>query len=257
MTKLFCSEKTNRDVPSYGRFVNSLRKTLKNGKEWSRIATVMKMEITILYEDKDLVVCVKEPGILSEESGMPMLLQAQCGGSFFCVHRLDRAVGGVMVYARNEGMAAALSRMTAERKLEKDYLALVPDVLTADEGVMEDLLFRDRQKNKSYVVKRMRKGVKSASLSYRVLQRHNGVALVKLRLHTGRSHQIRCQLSSRGAPILGDGRYGSTIKRETPALWSYALAFTHPQTGKRLCYASAPKGEDWQCFREMFTQTPS
>ena len=207
------------------------------------------MSTVILYEDRDICVCLKPPGIVSEEGGLPRRLSDELGGSFYCVHRLDKAVGGVIVYARNERAAAALSKQTAERKMEKYYLAVVPDGLEADEGTMEDLLYRDREKNKSFVVKRMRRGVKDAKLDYSVLERRCGQALVKIRLHTGRSHQIRCQFSSRSAPILGDSKYGSTTKCGSMALWSYSLSFRHPSNGKLMEFSQAPEGELWDKFR--------
>lgn len=209
---------------------------------------MIKLDIRILYEDKDITVCVKPPEILSQSPGMPEELAKLSGGEFFCVHRLDRGVGGVMVYARNAAAAAKLSQMTAERKLEKQYMAIVPDVLDCDAGVMEDLLFRDKAKNKSYVVKRMRKGVKDAKLEYRRIAAIDGLALLKIRLHTGRTHQIRCQLSSRAAPILGDSRYGSSVKCGGIALWSCSLGFVHPVNGKRMDFSCTPEGQVWEKF---------
>lgn len=206
------------------------------------------MDINILYEDKFLCLCIKPAGILSESGGMPEALSDVLGGSFYCVHRLDRAVGGVMVYARDERTAAALSQMTAQHRLEKDYLALIPDVLDEKSGTMRDLLFRDKGKNKSYVVKRMRRGVKEASLEYSTLAAGDGLALLKIRLHTGRSHQIRCQLSSRKAPIVGDGRYGSQIKNDKIALWSYSLGFRHPVTGRDMSFSALPTGTVWEKY---------
>lgn len=212
------------------------------------MGTVILLSTSILYDDRYLTICVKKPGVVSEESGMPQLLSEALGGSFYCVHRLDKAVGGVMVYAKDPRTAASLSRMTAERKLEKHYLAIVPDGLEADAGVMEDLLFRDREKNKSYVVKRMRRGVKDAKLEYSVLEKHEGMALVKIRLHTGRSHQIRCQFSSRRCPIVGDSKYGSSVKDNNIALWSAQLAFIHPVNGRRLELSALPQGNLWESF---------
>ena len=206
------------------------------------------MTTVILYEDRDICVCLKPPGTVSEEGGLPGRLSDELGGSFYCVHRLDKAVGGVMVYARNERAAAALSKQTAERKMEKHYLAVVPDALEANEGTMEDLLYRDREKNKSFVVKRMRRGVKDARLDYRVLERRDGLALVNIRLHTGRSHQIRCQFSSRRCPILGDGKYGSTERRGDIALWSFSLAFEHPVERRRMEFSALPQGPFWDGF---------
>ena len=214
---------------------------------------VKDMEITVLYKDTDLAVCIKPAGIISEAGGMPELLSAQLGGEFFCVHRLDQAVGGVMVYARNPQAAARLSQLTAQRRMEKDYLALVPHVLPEEEGLMEDLLFRDREKNRSYVVKRMRRGVKEARLSYRTLAVIGNIALLQIRLHTGRSHQIRCQLSSRKAPILGDQRYGSRIPGDGIALWSYALSFPHPISGKTMQFRYPPREKIWSAYPELLS----
>ena len=211
------------------------------------------MSTVILYEDRDICVCLKPPGIVSEEGGLPRRLSDELGGSFYCVHRLDKAVGGVMVYARNERAAAALSKQTAERKMEKYYLAVVPDGLEADEGTMEDLLYRDREKNKSFVVKRMRRGVKDAKLDYSVLERRCGQALVKIHLHTGRSHQIRCQFSSRRCPISGDGKYGSAERRGDIALWSASLAFEHPVKHRKMEFSVFPSGPCWDGFEYIRT----
>lgn len=208
------------------------------------------MDTKVLYQDRDLAVCLKNPGIVSEDGGMPQMLSSLLGGEFFCIHRLDKAVGGVMVYARNARSAADLSRMTSERRMKKEYLAVIPDVLREDSAVMKDLLFRDRAKNKSYVVKRMRNGVKEASLQYQILSRKDGLALVKILLHTGRSHQIRCQFASRGAAILGDGRYGSSQRSENIALWSFSLSFTHPVGKKPMSFSAAPSGPLWEKFED-------
>lgn len=206
------------------------------------------MDIKILYEDKHICVCLKPAGVISEDGGMPQLLSEKLGGSFFCVHRLDKVVGGVMVYAKTSRAAALLSQMNADRKLQKHYLAIVPDRLEAPEGVMEDLLYRDREKNKSFVVKRMRRGVKDAKLEYRTVESRDGLALLKIRLHTGRSHQIRCQLSSRRCPIMGDGRYGSELRQEDIALWSCSLDFEHPFSHEAMSFSALPEGGLWEKF---------
>ena len=217
------------------------------------MTTVMNLDIRILYEDKDICVCVKPPELISQSPGMPEKLSGLLGGEFFCVHRLDKGVGGVMVYARSEKAAAKLSQMTAGRELEKHYMAVIPDVLTSHEGIMEDLLFRDRDKNKSFVVKRMRKGVKDAKLEYRRLAAADGTALVKIRLHTGRSHQIRCQFSSRRCPILGDGKYGSAERSGDIALWSASLAFEHPVKHRKMEFSVFPSGPCWDGFEYIRT----
>ena len=123
-------------------------------------------EKDILFQDRHLVACLKAPGLLSETGGMPELLADLIGGSVYCVHRLDRAVGGVMVYARTKEAAAALSGAIAAGKMKKRYLAVVCGRPQEKEAVWKDLLYHDAERNKSYVVKRMRRGVREAELSY-------------------------------------------------------------------------------------------
>ncbi len=207
------------------------------------------MEINILYKDKALVLCVKPAGVLSESPGMPELLKQQLGGEIFPVHRLDRAVGGVMLYARTKEAAGKLSGLVKDRGLKKKYLAVVQGCPDDSEGVFKDLLFKDSAKNKSYVVKRPRKGVKEAELSYRVLKSDGDKSLVEIMLHTGRSHQIRVQFASRKMPLLGDVKYGSTYKDCPLALWSEALGFSHPFSKKPMDFeALPPKAYPWTEF---------
>ena len=203
------------------------------------------MDIEILYRDKWLVACIKPAGVLSEEGGMPELLRRQLGcREVFCVHRLDRAVSGVMVYALNRDAAARLSQLIAERNLEKSYLAVIQGCPAEPAGTMRDLLFKDSAKGKSYVVRRMRGGVKEAALEYALLGRREELSLVRIKLLTGRSHQIRVQFSSRGMPLVGDVKYGSRYKGGGLALWSASLGFTHPFTGRPF-EASAPPPATW------------
>ena len=199
----------------------------------------------IVYKDKNLVVCLKPVGMLSEEGGMPDELRRELGGEIYCVHRLDRAVGGLMVYARNKKAASALSALISGGGLEKKYIAVVPDKLEEENGRFEDFLFHDRQKNRSYVVKRERTGVKKAELTYEKLNRIGALALVRVHLLTGRSHQIRCQFASRSMPLAGDGRYGSTIRDTDIALFSHRLSFVHPFTGEKLDFTAFPEGKIW------------
>lgn len=164
----------------------------------------------ILFQNKDFVFCVKPAGVLSEESAdsanMVTLLKSELGCAVYPVHRLDRAVGGVMVYAKTKSAAAALS---APGALEKEYLAVVHGE-TEPEGEWRDFLFKDSKTNKSYVVKRERRGVKEAVLHFKTLGAADGLSLVSVRLVTGRSHQIRVQFSSRRHPLVGDGKYGAS-----------------------------------------------
>ena len=168
--------------------------------------------IPILYLDNAILVCVNPAGILSQgapEGGtdLPVLLSRQCGGQVYPIHRLDRGVGGVMVYARTKPAAGALSRAVQLGALKKEYLCIVSGGPEAAEGIYRDLLFHDSTRNKTFVVQRLRKGVKEASLSYRVLDTSGNRSLVRIQLHTGRTHQIRVQFASRGMPLLGDRKY--------------------------------------------------
>ena len=202
------------------------------------------MEVQILFQDESILVCLKPPGVLSETGGMPELLEKTAGGSVFCVHRLDRAVGGVMVYARTKEAAAALSAVIAAGRMEKRYLAVACGRPAEEKGSLKDLLYHDPGRNKSYVVRRMRRGVREAELSYEMLgsAERDGrmLSLLSVILVTGRSHQIRVQLASRALPLAGDGRYGSPVRDCGIALWSHALTFPHPATGERMAFSAPP-----------------
>ena len=212
----------------------------------------------VLYEDKFLIAVEKPAAVLSEPSpgGEDVLTLAKemTGGDCFLVHRLDRNTGGTMVLAKSAAAAGKLSDLIQKREFIKEYLAVVKGVPEAPEGVFEDLLFKDSGKNKTFVVKRERKGVKKASLSYRVLStakngEHGEVSLVLVRLNTGRTHQVRVQFASRKMPLLGDGKYGSRDNRCETALWSCRLAFNHPFTGKEIDLRSLPPKEyPWDLF---------
>ena len=202
--------------------------------------------LQILYNDGHIVAVVKPAGVLSEDKGegsMPALLRAELGCAYIgCVHRLDRGVGGVMVYALDQPSCGKLSAMVASHQMVKEYLAVVHGCPESPEGEMRDLLFKDSARNKSFVVKRMRKGVREAVLHYQLLEtieRENGTfSLVQIRLETGRSHQIRVQFSSRKMPLVGDRRYGSREDADGGKLWSYRI--TLPD-GKVFC-CDPPKG---------------
>lgn len=190
----------------------------------------------ILYSDNHLAVCIKSAGLDSEHQ-VPAALKETLGGDIFTVHRLDLNVGGVMVYARTKAAAAALSRAIQEGSMVKEYVAVVHGV-PPEEGDWEDLLWRDASKNKVFVVKRQRGGVKKARLEYRRLVCSGDASLVRIRLHTGRNHQIRVQFASRGFPLVGDHKYGSRSAETTPTLYSCCITF--PWKGKTLKFESLP-----------------
>ncbi|MBP3442964.1 MAG: RNA pseudouridine synthase [Clostridia bacterium] len=188
------------------------------------------MMIDILFENDDLVVCVKPVGIPSQNDraeDMVKILAEQSKSGIYPVHRLDTAVGGTMVFAKNSKTAASLSKQITDGNFRKHYIAAVCGKPEEKHGVLEDLLFKDSAKNKSYVVKRLRKGVKKAVLEYDVLAERDDMSLVSVLLHTGRSHQIRVQFASRKMPLVGDGKYGSRDNRCTVALWSSKISFLY------------------------------
>lgn len=208
------------------------------------------MEPKILYDDSEIVVCQKPVGIVSEETasgdGLADMLRNQLGGYIGTVHRLDRAVGGVMVYAKSKRAAAALSAAVQERTFTKEYLAVVHGAPEATCGRMTDLLFHDRSKNKTFTVDRERRGVKEAILDYEVLRTwecelYGKVSLVKIALLTGRTHQIRVQFSSRGMPLIGDGKYGAHDRCDI-RLFCHRLTFWHPLSKKQVTFSAEP---DW------------
>lgn len=217
----------------------------------------MVKSLSILYADDSIAVAVKPAGILSQESEkekitMPSLLRDLLGGSIFSVHRLDRATAGVMVFARTEKAAAALSAAIQNQKFQKEYLAIVSREPEEKEGVLEDLLFFDRQKNKSFPVKRERKGVKKAVLSYRIEARKEDLFLLRVFPKTGRTHQIRVQFASRKMPLLGDAKYGG--KGSDLALYCTSLSFSHPETKKEASFSALPPEEaPWNVFSSLFS----
>lgn len=193
----------------------------------------------VIYIDKRLVAIDKPSGMPSQSdpTGDPDALSLTSNhlgyksreDNLWLVHRLDRVVGGVMVFARTRASAAALSTIIAEKTAVKEYFAVVEG--EAKGGTLESLLFKDSRRGKSFVVDRMRVGVKEARLEYIPLECVNtdkGVmTLIRVRLHTGRFHQIRAQMSHIGHPIVGDGKYGShNNKAKMPSLFSTRLTFS-------------------------------
>ena len=187
--------------------------------------------IEILYRSHDLLICVKPAGVLSQsgtsgQKSMISLLQRQTGCRVYPVHRLDREVGGVMIYALSQAAAAELSRQIQSGEMVKEYLAVTNGIPSQSEGLLTDLLFHDRVRNKTFVVDRKRKGVKEARLMYRVLQTSPSQSLIQVRLLTGRTHQIRVQFASRGTPLSGDGKYGGGSG--PLLLWAFGLTLDLP-----------------------------
>ena len=192
--------------------------------------------MTILFSDRDLAVCIKPVG-LDSEAEVPMALKEQLGGEIYTIHRLDKNVGGVMVYARNKKAAATLSKCIQEGTMVKEYLAMVHGT-PPESGDWEDLLWKDSRQNKVFVVKRQRAGVKKARLEYHLLSA-DSKSLVRIRLHTGRSHQIRVQFSSRGFPLVGDHKYGSRDTATEPMLFSCCIRF--PWNGDTQSFSAEPE----------------
>jgi 23S rRNA pseudouridine1911/1915/1917 synthase len=178
----------------------------------------------ILYSDRKIVVCVKPVGLDSEHE-VPAALTEVVDGELFPIHRLDKNVGGVMVYARTKQAAAALSKAVQDGVMVKEYVAMVHGTPPESDD-WTDLLWKDSAKNKVFVVKRERKGVKKARLEFKRLT-EGETALVRVRLHTGRSHQIRVQFASRGYPLVGDHKYGAKDNASAPMLFSCCLTFPH------------------------------
>ena len=189
----------------------------------------------ILYSDKNIVVCVKPVG-LDSETEVPAALKEQLGSEIFPIHRLDKNVGGLMVYARTKQAAADLSKAVQEGPMVKEYVAQVHGT-PPEKGDWEDLIWKDSRKNKVFVVKRQRAGVKKARLEFKRFSAGE-TSLVHIRLHTGRSHQIRVQFSSRGFPLVGDHKYGSRDTRTEPMLFSCRITF--PYQGKERVFEKLP-----------------
>ena len=200
--------------------------------------------IPVLYCDDTLLICEKPVGVLSESPGLPELLAKQEGFPVFPVHRLDRTTGGVCVLARSPQVCASLQRLFLQDRVVKEYLAVLSGVPETSSGVFTDLLYHDQRVNKTYVVDKRRKGVREASCEWNVLETADGasgaISLVRVRLHSGRTHQIRVQFASRRLPLIGDRRYGSRVRAAAPALWAARISFSHPLTGKPVEASSAP-----------------
>ena len=207
----------------------------------------------ILYADERILVCEKPAGVLStdEPGGVPDLLRRQLdreGAQIRTVHRLDRVVGGLMVLARDGEAASELSRQIRENCFEKEYLAVVHGT-PSERGSLRDLMFRDKARKMSFVTNTPAKGVQEALLDYERLDRAGELSLVRVKLRTGRTHQIRCQFASHGFPLAGERKY-SILEDPWPlALWSCRLSFLHPGSGERMeLQLDPPREEPWTLF---------
>ena len=199
----------------------------------------------LIYVDADIVVCLKPARVLStdEPGGVPDLVREALGdkaADVRTVHRLDRVVSGLMVLARNAKAASELSRQIREDEFEKEYLAVVHGCPEAEADTLRDLLGRDKARKMTYVAQEMAKGVQEAVLDYMRLHSADGMSRVRIRLHTGRTHQIRVQFASRGMPLVGERKYSELNDPCEIALWSYRIGFTHPKTGERMEFTHEP-----------------
>lgn len=199
----------------------------------------------LVYTDDSIVVCVKPARVLStdEPGGVPDLVRQELGSpkaDIRTVHRLDRVVSGLMVLARDAYSAGELSRQIRDGEFEKEYLAVIHGKPAVDSNLLEDLLGRDKARKMTYVAKEPAKGVQKAVLEYRVLASADELSRVRIRLHTGRTHQIRVQFASRGMPLVGERKYAVLNDPCEIALWSCCLRFKHPRTGEEMDFFHTP-----------------
>lgn len=227
----------------------------------------------ILYEDNDVIICHKPAGIatqtarvgqadmVSEISNYLKTIHPEWKEAPYVgvVHRLDQPVEGILVFAKNKAAAADLSRQAAGSGMKKEYLAVVCGEHLKRTGELKDYLLKDGKTNTSRIVPSEVKGAKEARLSYEVLSEGlSGTALVRIRLDTGRHHQIRVQMTNAGMPLLGDRKYAGEAALQIAAglgvrevaLCAYRLTFTHPKTGKRLTFEIKPEGAVFQNWIE-------
>ena len=199
----------------------------------------------LIHVDRDIVVCIKPPRVLStdEPGGLPDLIREALGepnANIRTVHRLDRVVSGLMVLARTNNSAAELSRQIRDGEFDKEYVAVLHGVPEDDRETLRDLLLRNKPERKTYVVQEPGKDVQEAILHYEVLSKTENLSKVRIELVTGRTHQIRAQFSSRDLPLVGDRKYSLFEDDCEIALWSHKIAFNHPYTGKRMVFIQEP-----------------
>ena len=208
----------------------------------------------LIYQDRDIVVCIKPPRVLStdEPGGIPELVRQALGdpgANVRTVHRLDRTVSGLMVLARRAKAASELSRQIREGGFQKEYLAVIHGMPEPADGTLRDLLLRNKQERKTYIVEEPGKDVQEAILHYQTQATSGELSRVRIQLETGRTHQIRAQFSGRGMPLVGDRKYGLPEDVCEIALWSYRLAFKHPYTGEPIEFIQEPPRDyPWTAF---------
>ena len=201
----------------------------------------------LVYVDDDILVCLKPARVLStdEPGGVPDLCREALGNpkaDVRTVHRLDRVVAGLMVLARNAKAASELSRQIRDDEFEKEYQAVVHGQ-AEEKATLVDLLGRDKARKMTFVAPEPAKGVQEAVLDYWLLAKNDDMSRVQIRLHTGRTHQIRVQFASRNMPLVGERKYSERNDPCEIALWSCRLAFTHPRTGERMEFTHEPPQE--------------
>lgn len=209
------------------------------------------MKLNVIYEDNHIIVVEKIINIPSQKDNtndLDMLslvkeyikVKYEKKGNVYTglVHRLDRPVGGIMVFAKTSKAASRLSEQIRKNEFKKTYIAVIDGILKEKSGTLKDYLIKDEKKNITYITTK-EKG-KEAILDYTVLDENNNLSLIKINLKTGRSHQIRVQTSSRGYPIVGDSKYGVNKSNINIALFAYELEFTHPTTKERLKFKLNP-----------------
>ena len=216
----------------------------------------MNMKLKVIYEDNHIIVVEKIPNVPSQEDetgdiSMMSLVKDYIKekynkpGNVYLglVHRLDRPVGGVMIFAKTSKAASRLSNQVREKVFKKEYLAVVDGKLEQEKGTLENYLYKDKKTNKSYVVSKDKKDSKFAKLDYEVIKydKENNVSLLKINLYTGRHHQIRVQFANIGHSIYGDQRYGSKGKNKQIALWAYRLTIEHPVRKEKMEFEDLPK----------------
>lgn len=213
-------------------------------------------DLKVIYEDNHIIVVEKKPNIPSqadktEDLDMLSIVKNyikekyQKPGNVYLglVHRLDRPVGGIMIFAKTSKAASRLSNEVREKVFKKKYLAVVDGKLDKKEGILEDYLYKDERNNISKVVKKEKKNAKYAKLEYKVLKYNplKDLSLLEINLHTGRHHQIRVQLSNMNHSIFGDQKYGTRGKGKQIALWAYELTIVHPVTKQEMTFKDLPE----------------